>query len=84
MFITEAVTPCKIHDADIWFTKQGTKRETRAKRLCGECPVRDACLASTMRFEARVGVQEDVVLGGLASHEREALLQPEVAAAASA
>ncbi len=42
--------PCRSHDPDLWFA--GTPAELeRAKRLCGDCPVRRACLAGAISRE---------------------------------
>lgn len=36
--------PCRAHDAELWFAERPQDVE-HAKSLCGECPLRAACLA---------------------------------------
>ncbi|WP_345714314.1 WhiB family transcriptional regulator [Kineococcus glutinatus] len=35
--------PCRRHDAELWFAESPSDVE-RAKALCGDCPLRAACL----------------------------------------
>jgi WhiB family redox-sensing transcriptional regulator len=39
--------PCRVEDPDLWFAETPAQLET-AKALCGECPVRNACLAGAL------------------------------------
>ena len=81
MYITDADTPCKdpVYDPDLWFGKKDSKPERVAKKLCGMCPLfeREACLASTLRFERRTGQVQPCVLGGMTWTERNRLLRRE-------
>lgn len=70
MYVTEEVTPCKTNDPDLWFSKDRTEATKIAKHYCGLCPVRDECLASTIRFEQRTGHTQPGVYGGLSESER--------------
>jgi WhiB family redox-sensing transcriptional regulator len=47
--------PCRSADADLWFAESPAELE-RAKRLCGDCPVRAACLAGALEREEPWGV----------------------------
>ena len=39
--------PCRAGDPDLWFAETPAQLET-AKALCGDCPVRSACLAGAI------------------------------------
>ena len=39
--------PCREEDPELWFAESPTDLEL-AKTLCGQCPVRDACLAGAL------------------------------------
>ena len=39
--------PCREADRDLWFAESPALLE-QAKVLCGDCPVRDACLAGAL------------------------------------
>ena len=39
--------PCRVEDPELWFAETPAQLE-RAKSLCAECPVRDACLAGAL------------------------------------
>jgi WhiB family transcriptional regulator, redox-sensing transcriptional regulator len=39
--------PCRVEDPDLWFAETPAQLET-AKALCGDCPVRSACLAGAI------------------------------------
>ena len=47
--------PCRSDDADLWFAESPADLE-RAKALCGNCPVRAACLAGALEREEPWGV----------------------------
>ena len=48
--------PCRrSDDADLWFAESPAELE-RAKALCGDCPVRAACLAGAVEREEPWGV----------------------------
>lgn len=47
--------PCQTGDADLWFAEAPTDLE-RAKLLCGDCPVRAACLAGALARREPWGV----------------------------
>ncbi len=50
-----AVFPCRVYDADLWFAESPVDVE-RAKALCGDCPVRAACLAGALERREPWGV----------------------------
>ncbi len=39
--------PCRAEDPELWFADKPDQLEV-AKRLCGGCPLRDACLAGAL------------------------------------
>jgi hypothetical protein len=86
VYITDGDVPCKPHNnnPDTWFGKKNSTPEQLAKKLCGLCPERDDCLASTLRFERRTGSVQPCVLGGMTASERAQLLRREAKAAARA
>lgn len=43
----DTALPCRSHDPDLWFAEAPDDLE-RAKALCADCPVKDACLASAL------------------------------------
>ncbi|ASR34410.1 WhiB family transcriptional regulator [Prauserella marina] len=47
--------PCQSGDADLWFADTPAELE-RAKLLCGDCPVRAACLAGAQARREPWGV----------------------------
>jgi WhiB family redox-sensing transcriptional regulator len=47
--------PCQVHDAELWFAEKPADLE-RAKALCGDCPVRSACLLGAIRRQEPAGV----------------------------
>lgn len=47
--------PCQSGDADLWFAESPTELE-RAKVLCGDCPVRETCLAGALARREPWGV----------------------------
>lgn len=47
--------PCRSGDADLWFAEAPSELE-RAKRLCGDCPVRAACLDGALARREPWGV----------------------------
>jgi WhiB family redox-sensing transcriptional regulator len=47
--------PCRSADADLWFAESPAELE-RAKTLCGNCPVRAACLTGALEREEPWGV----------------------------
>ena len=47
--------PCHVGDPDLWFADNPADLE-RAKRLCGECPIRAQCLAAALEREEPWGV----------------------------
>ena len=62
---------CNEQDTDAWFVRnEGSRMAEPAKAICGTCPVRRDCLASSLVFGEEYGVW-----GGLDSHQRHALSQ---------
>lgn len=56
MYVTNnPEVPCKLWDADIWFSKEGTKKTALAKKLCSTCPEQAQCLMSAVEYEKRQG-----------------------------
>ncbi|QWF79047.1 WhiB family transcriptional regulator [Amycolatopsis sp. CA-230715] len=51
----ESALPCRSGDADLWFAETPADLE-RAKGLCGDCPVRAACLAGALARREPWGV----------------------------
>jgi WhiB family redox-sensing transcriptional regulator len=51
----EFALPCRSRDADLWFAESPTDLE-RAKAFCGDCPVREACLAGALARREPWGV----------------------------
>ena len=47
--------PCRAFDAELWFAESPADVE-RAKTLCLDCPVRDACLAGALERHEPWGV----------------------------
>ena len=47
--------PCRSSNPDLWFAETPTDLEV-AKRLCGSCPVRSACLAGALARHEPWGV----------------------------
>ena len=47
--------PCRSGDADLWFAESPAELE-QAKTLCGDCPVRVACLTGALQREEPWGV----------------------------
>lgn len=50
-----ATIPCRAHDAELWFAELPADVEL-AKSLCGDCPVRTACLAGALERREPWGV----------------------------
>ncbi|MFC4745434.1 WhiB family transcriptional regulator [Gordonia hankookensis] len=47
--------PCQVADADLWFAEDPRDLE-RAKAMCAECPLRDACLRAALERAEPWGV----------------------------
>jgi WhiB family transcriptional regulator, redox-sensing transcriptional regulator len=74
---------CRNVDSAVFYPSDGERpperdaRETRAKAICGGCPVIGQCAAYAIRYGERYGIW-----GGLSERERDALaLQPDRALA---
>ena len=52
---TKRAIPCRANDAELWFAESPADVEA-AKSLCGECPVRTACLAGALERREPWGV----------------------------
>lgn len=50
-----ATIPCRAHDAELWFAELPADVEL-AKSLCGDCPVRTACLDGALERREPWGV----------------------------
>ena len=62
---------CNDQDTDEWFVRnEGSRSAQPAKQVCGTCPVRRDCLASSLVFGEEYGVW-----GGLDRHQRHTLSQ---------
>ena len=44
---TRRPLPCRVEDPELWFAETPAQLEL-AKSFCGDCPVRDACLAGAL------------------------------------
>jgi DNA-binding CsgD family transcriptional regulator len=64
---------CSGADPDLFFPEPDAAAEEveRAKQICGQCPVRQACLDAALRSTDSIGI-----CGGLTVEEREDLLHP--------
>ncbi|MDV6014584.1 WhiB family transcriptional regulator [Haloechinothrix sp. LS1_15] len=51
----ECTLPCRTGDPDLWFAESPSALE-RAKQLCTDCPVRQACLAGAIERQEPWGV----------------------------
>ncbi|MFP5577158.1 MAG: WhiB family transcriptional regulator [Acidimicrobiia bacterium] len=71
-----AVGACRGADPDVFFPDRGESLEP-AKRICGECVVRDECLEHALRNGERFGVW-----GGTSERERRRLRRVRRTAAA--
>lgn len=47
--------PCRAGEPDLWFAENPTELE-QAKALCGDCPVRQSCLAAALERAEPWGV----------------------------
>lgn len=47
--------PCRVSDPDLWFAESPADLE-HAKALCGDCPLREACLAAALERAEPWGV----------------------------
>ena len=63
--------PCQVYDAELWFAESPADVE-QAKALCGDCPVRDACLAGAIERREPWGVWggQLVVMGVVVPRKR--------------
>ena len=52
---TQRSIPCRANDAELWFAESPADVEA-AKSLCGDCPVRTACLAGALERREPWGV----------------------------
>lgn len=43
----ELLLPCRLNDSELWFADAPSDLEF-AKELCGDCPVREACLTGAL------------------------------------
>jgi len=50
-----AETPCRVHDAELWFAESPADVEF-AKALCQTCPILQACLAGALERHEPWGV----------------------------
>jgi hypothetical protein len=57
---------CREVDPELWFAEKGHQDWTQAaKRICGDCPVKDECLQFALDHDLRFGVY-----GGTSERER--------------
>ena len=49
------LTPCRVHDAELWFAESPADVEF-AKALCQTCPIVEACLAGAVERREPWGV----------------------------
>ena len=74
--------PCRVEDPDLWFAETPAQLET-AKALCGDCPVRSACLAGALDRGEPWGVWGGEIFerGAVIARKRPRGRPPKVAAA---
>ena len=53
--LTTVDLPCRLAEEDLWFSETPADLE-RAKVLCGDCPLRQACLAGALERREYCGV----------------------------
>lgn len=51
----DELLPCRLNDAELWFAEAPSDLEF-AKELCGDCPVRQDCLAGALERSEPWGV----------------------------
>lgn len=51
----DELVPCQLGDAELWFAESPSDLEF-AKELCGDCPVRQDCLAGALERSEPWGV----------------------------
>jgi hypothetical protein len=68
----EAQAACRGMDSGLFYPpKAAVEQERRARAVCAGCPVREACLASTLADEKRLRPSDrDGIRGGLDGRER--------------
>lgn len=66
-----ATVPCRAHDGELWFAERPEEVE-RAKALCGDCPLRVACLDGALERREPWGVWggELLVHGAIVARKR--------------
>ena len=66
-----ATIPCRAHDAELWFAELPADVEL-AKSLCGDCPVRTACLDGALERREPWGVWggQLIVQGAIVARKR--------------
>lgn len=52
---TDASTPCRSYDPELWFAERPAEAAL-AQALCGDCPIRAACLAGALERREPWGV----------------------------
>lgn len=52
---TDALLPCRVNDADLWFAQSPAEVEY-AKALCHGCPAQDLCLSGALERDEPWGV----------------------------
>ena len=63
--LISSLIPCRVHDAELWFA-ESTRDVELAKSLCGECPLRQGCLAGALDRQEPWGVWGgEVFIGGV-------------------
>lgn len=68
----ESRAACRGLDPKLFYPAKGdVEQENRARAVCAGCPVRDACLASTLADESPLGPYDrEGIRGGLSGRER--------------
>jgi WhiB family transcriptional regulator, redox-sensing transcriptional regulator len=68
---TSTELPCLSHDPELWFAQHPRQIE-QAKELCGECPIREACLLGALARRESAGVWGGQLLenGVILAHKR--------------
>jgi WhiB family redox-sensing transcriptional regulator len=68
---TSGDLPCLRHDPELWFAQHPAQIE-QAKALCGECPIREACLMGALARSEAAGVWGGQLIenGAVVAHKR--------------
>lgn len=66
---TNALCADPLLDPDLWYSDEQSKMDVAA-RVCGHCPIQEACLAKALDMERALPDRPVGVWGGLSAAER--------------